>query len=303
MSEDTPDRAEKPAKKVPIWRHQGSTHAWKHHGPPNPQHRPIQRPQAVREPIWTRPARQPQGKRPSLSREQIVRAAIEIADAEGMEAVTMRRLATKLGAGAMSLYWHVPNKDDLLDLMLDAAFGEVELPERLSGDWRADLRLYAHAQRQALRRHSWLATFIAGRALPGPNVLRFGEFCLAAVDGLGLDVSTMAGILSTVDAYTDGFVQREIAEAENRRRTGLTGAEWHAAVAPHFQALIASGRYPTVARTLTDMQSLNTGQFADVSFAFGLECLLDGIAVRIDAATGRDGGHSGDDDPPTRGGS
>src|SRR5690348_7113452 len=128
MSEKKPDREEESTEKKSAWRHQGPTHGWKHHGPANPKHQP-----ARHEPIWMRPTRQPQGQRPSLSREQIVRAAIELADDEGLEALTMRRLATKLGAGAMSLYWHIPNKEDLLDLMLDAAFGEVALPERLSG--------------------------------------------------------------------------------------------------------------------------------------------------------------------------
>jgi hypothetical protein len=139
MSEDQPepeDRAVDKDKEEPIWRHQGPTHGWKHHGPAHPR-----LPELPHIPIWIRPVRQPQSQRPALAREQIVRAAVELADAEGMEAVTMRRLAKNLGVGAMSLYWHVPNKEDLLDLMLDAAFGEVELPERPAGNWRTDLRL------------------------------------------------------------------------------------------------------------------------------------------------------------------
>src|SRR5215212_8753897 len=93
--------------------------------------------------IWLQPERTPRGSQASLSRGQIVRAAIAIADAEGFEAVTMRRLAAELGVGTMSLYWHVPNKDNLLELMRDELIGEVEMPDPPSGDWRADLRTNA----------------------------------------------------------------------------------------------------------------------------------------------------------------
>src|SRR5215475_9003971 len=118
-----------------------------------------------KEPIWSRPVRKPQSQRPALAREQIVRAAMELANAEGLQALTMRRLAKKLGAGAMSLYWHIPTKDDLLDLMLDAAFGEVELPEQPSADWRADLRLFARHMLSVLRRYTWLSSLISVRPL------------------------------------------------------------------------------------------------------------------------------------------
>src|SRR3954453_8973113 len=93
---------------------------------------------------WTRPDFRPRGAHPALGREQIVRAAMEIADAEGLEAISMRRVAAGLGAGTMSLYWYVAGKDELLDLMVDAAFGEFRIPDRPTGDWRADLRLIAH---------------------------------------------------------------------------------------------------------------------------------------------------------------
>jgi AcrR family transcriptional regulator len=279
MSEDKPDRAGEPIKNESIWRHQGPTHGWKHHGPAHPQHQPIQHRPLKHEPIWMRPMRQPQGKRPSLAREQIVRAAIELADAEGLEALTMRRLATKLGAGAMSLYWHIPNKEDLLDLMLDAAFGELELPKQPSGDWRADLRLFARHMLSVLRRHVWLSSLISSRPLPGPNALRYVEAFLSELDRLGLDATTMGGILSTVDAYVDGFAQREAAEQEIRRRTGMTEAEWHAAQAPYFQNMLSSGQYPTLAHMIAEAEKVHVD--ADASFEFGLECVLDGIAVRI----------------------
>src|SRR5579875_873513 len=97
----------------------------------------------------------------ALSREQIVRAAIDVADAEGADAISMRRIARELNAGTMSLYWHVSSKEELLDLMLDAIDGEMEVPEP-SGDWRADLRAIARGIRTGLLRHRWVMDFMGG---------------------------------------------------------------------------------------------------------------------------------------------
>jgi AcrR family transcriptional regulator len=284
MSEENQDQDTKRGKHKLTWRHQGPTHGWKHHGPPHPQHLALQP-----EPIWLRPIRQPQSQRPSLTREQIVRAAIDLADAEGLEALTMRRLATKLGAGAMSLYWHVPNKEDLLDLMLDAAFGEVELSEPPLGAWRADLRLFARQMLGILQRHAWLPTLASSRPFPAPNALRYLEVFLPELIGLGLDSDTIGGILSTVEAYVYGFAQRAAAEEEAKRRAGMTEAEWRGAVAAYFEQLLASGRYPTFARFATQSTGINP----DVRFDFGLDCVLDGIAARL-AVTPRDRGGEAD---------
>jgi len=229
--------------------------------------------------IWTRPERP--AREPALSRARIVRAAIEMADAEGLRGVSMRRIAVALGVGAMSLYYYVPTKEDVLDLMLDAALGDIELPERPSGDWRADLRTIGEQTRGALRHHPWLAALIYRPRL-GPNALRQIEFSLAALDGLGLDITAMLGMIATLDDYVNGFAVREQAW----RRSGLTEEEWHAAVAPYVRRVIAGGRYPRFARVIEDAADLD----ADASFAFGLDCLLDGIAARVaNARGGQDG--------------
>jgi AcrR family transcriptional regulator len=245
-----------------------------HHKPAHPQ----------RPPIWSRPVRPLQSQRPSLAREQIVRAAIELADAEGLQAVTMRRLAQTLGAGAMSLYWHIPHKDDLLDLMLDTAFGEVELPEQPALDWRADLRLFARHMLGVLRRHTWLPSLTSSRPLPSPNRLRYVERLLTELADLGLDFNTIGGILSTVEAYVDGSAQHEVSPEEIRRRTGLAEAEWRATFAAYLQQILSSGQYPTVARLIVGNAEIT----ADATFEFGLDCVLDGIAARI-ATARRDG--------------
>ena len=103
-----------------------------------------------------------------LSRAEIVAAAIAVADAEGPDAISMRRIARELRAGPMSLYWHVGSKEELLDLMLESIETEVEAPEP-SGDWRADLRAFAHQARAGMLRHRWAMEFLGGRPPSGPN--------------------------------------------------------------------------------------------------------------------------------------
>src|ERR1700683_3673998 len=113
--------------------------------------------------VWMLPDRPGRGPKPTHSREQITAAAIRIADAEGLDAVTMRRVAAEVGSGTMTLYRYVPTKDHLLDLMIDATEGEVVFPDAPAGDWRAGLRAVAWMQRDRLLRHPWLASLEAGR--------------------------------------------------------------------------------------------------------------------------------------------
>ena len=127
--------------------------------------------------------RHPPRRAAALSRDEIVRTAIRVADAEGAEAVNMRRIARELGSGTMSLYWHVASKDELLDMMIDAIVGEAQAPEP-SGDWRADLRAGACTTRDALHRHQWAVNFMSTRPPAGPKMLRNLERSLGALDGL-----------------------------------------------------------------------------------------------------------------------
>ncbi len=230
--------------------------------------------------VWARPERATRAQQPSLSRDHIVRAAIALADAEGAQALSMRRIATTLGVGTMSLYWHIPRKQDLFDLILDALYGEIDLPTRPSGDWRADLRQIAVQMRSLLRRHAWLSALLNSRPPFGPNGLRYAEFCLAALDSLGLASATMISIFETLDGYVVGFVQTKLAEEEARRQSGLTEQEWRRALELYLQQVGATGRYPTFARLLREEQDLND---EETGFAFGLDCVLDGIATRLAA--------------------
>ena len=231
--------------------------------------------------IWERLEQTPRETLPALSRERIVRAAMAIADAEGLPGITMRRIAAELGAGAMSLYRHVYSKEDLLDLMLDEAFGEIDLLDRPSGQWRADMRELACQTRAVLKRHPWLASLLSSRPPLGPNYIRYFEFALAAVAGLGLDMAMMLRIFGLVYVYTLGFAGYEVAEEENARQIGLSEADKHALAAPYVRRLIASGRYPNFERFFAEI----TGEpQAEDGFEWGLDCLLDGLAAKLGAA-------------------
>ena len=160
-----------------------------------------------------------------LSRAAIVTTAIGIADREGADAVTMRRVARELDASPMALYWHVDDKDDLLALMLDAVEGEIEIPPP-TGDWRADVTKTARRYRRALLRHGWMTNVIGLRRSLGPNELPHIERSLAAFDGLELAVRDAFNILMAIETYYLGFALREQQElAAERAVEGTTPAQ------------------------------------------------------------------------------
>lgn len=227
-------------------------------------------------PIWMRPERPARGPQPSHSRAEIVAKAIEIADAEGIDAVSMRRLAAEIGAGTMSLYRYIPKKDDLFELMIDAVAGEDPPPDRPSGDWRADLRLIAHRQLTVARRHPWLIA-VSGRPVFGPNTLRLGEFAYAALDGLGLGIDEIMEVTSAVTAFVTGIAQNELGLRELRRRTGIGEDEWRRAQTPYVRQLIDSGKFPYMTRIVVEAEIPHIDP--DKVFARVLDRLLDGLAA------------------------
>jgi AcrR family transcriptional regulator len=231
--------------------------------------------------VWMLPDRPGRGPRPAHSREQITAAAIRIADAEGLDAVTMRRLAAGIGCGTMTLYRYVPTKDHLLDLMIDATEGEVLFPDVPAGDWRAGLRAVAWMQRDRLLRHPWLASLESGRPAFGPNSLRNLEQGFGILDGLGLDIDQILVLVTTLLAFVRGAVIAELAEQEAQRRTGLSTLQWQARMAPYVAALMESGAYPAFNRIITDAKLPHSG--ADEGFARGLDLVLNGLAASIPA--------------------
>ncbi|MEU3464054.1 TetR/AcrR family transcriptional regulator C-terminal domain-containing protein [Streptomyces sp. NPDC006733] len=200
--------------------------------------------------IWLRPERAGRGPRPAHSRAAIAAAAIEIADAGGLDAVSMRRVAAALGAGTMSLYNYVPKKEHLFDLMLDAVVGEFVLPDEPGGDPRADLTLLGHQMRAAMRRHHWVSGLLVSRPSLGPNALRCMEYFLGAMEPTGLDGPAMMEAFTLLNGFVSQFAEWEHATARAGGGEGASGAQWHTEVAAYLQGVALSGRYPRLTRAL-----------------------------------------------------
>jgi AcrR family transcriptional regulator len=230
--------------------------------------------------IWLRPERSGRGPAPSLNRAEIATAAIALADAQGIEAVSMRGLAAALGVGATSLYRYVESKDELVDLMVDAVMGGAP-PLRPSGEWRADMRAFAGIIRTTMLAHPWFVVSAAGRPRLGPNTATRLEEVLAAIDGLGHSIDDMLLVVGTIDAFVRGSVIEDLADAEALRRSGLDQEQWMRSQAPYIESLISSGDHPLLARVITEASSPGHPDGNDRAFSRGLERLLDGLAAMI----------------------
>jgi AcrR family transcriptional regulator len=233
---------------------------------------------------------QPRQRDRGLSRDEIVQAAIAVADAEGPDAISMRRLARELRVGAMSLYWHVSSKEELIALMLDSLEGEIRAPAP-TGDWRADLRELACRQRAALLRHPWVMEFAASRPPSGPNDARNLDVMLGMLGGLGLDPRIMVDILMTVVNYVMGAVLREVQEVRAERdrseaETTMTAAEIEAERQYFYDWLSTTGEYPNIQRMVEADVDPDAPETRDERFGFGLDCLLDGVAARLPRQAG-----------------
>ena len=215
-----------------------------------------------------------------ISSERIVATAIDIADAEGLPAVSMRHIAIELGVATMALYRHVRGKNSLMLLMADTILGQVRFPETRPPGWRAQLELLARLQWAGYRQHPWLARIISmTRPTVLPNGMLHTEWAVSAVDGLGLDPNTMLHVAVNLFAYVRGSAMNVEMELESEQDTGLTDDQWLEAQGAHFARVLASGRYPQLARVIgTPDVDLDV----DTLFDFGLERLLDGYAAFIE---------------------
>lgn len=223
--------------------------------------------------VWDR-TEPPAGPVP-LDRARIVRAAIELADEGGLSEVSLRKVAARLHAGPMRLYRYIATKDDLFDLMVDEVHREV-IPQEQPRDWREALGSYAHRTRLAVLRHEWLADLLGGRPVLGPNAMAAAESTLASLDSLA-DIDTITRVLEMVTAYVIGAIRREIANLRAERTTGRSQEEWQRANGPHLMTILATGRFPTVAKMVHD----GTDVDAATSFATGLEWVLNAVAIQL----------------------
>jgi AcrR family transcriptional regulator len=227
--------------------------------------------------LWDGGDRPTRGPKPGLTLDRIVTAAVEIADAEGMAAVSMRRLSTELGTGTMSLYRYIPSKAELLDLMLDRIQGtpsdtEQPAPE---GDWRAGVEHLARTHLDLHRAHPWLLKVNQARTVLGPGTVRRLEEAIAGLQGMGLSDPELISVIISVQSFVSGIARMEIETAEAARATGLSDEAFWGSQQPFLEKAMLSGEFPRMA-------ALSAEAFGEFDhFGFGLRRLIDGFEVLV----------------------
>jgi AcrR family transcriptional regulator len=213
------------------------------------------------------PATEPRAR---LSKERVLQAAIALVGRDGIESLTMRKLADELGAGAMSLYHYVPNKEQLLDGMVDVVFGEIELPST-DVDWKTAMRKRAISTREALRRHPWAIGLMEGRTNHGPANLGLHNAVLGCLRAAGFSIEMTVHAYSVQDAYIYGFALQE-------RDMSPESADDFAAEAQRqmreYQAVLAE--YPHLVEVVGGHVAKSGYDYA-AEFLFGLDLILDGL--------------------------
>jgi AcrR family transcriptional regulator len=223
---------------------------------------------------------QPRGRaraRRALDVDTIVETALRIADEEGVEAVSMRRLASEMRVGTMSLYHHVADKDELLELMADATSAELIVPGEILGDWREALRAIAHRTRDAFLRHPWLIDTAGTRPLVTPNALRHVEQSIAIVVGLDVDRDTAVAMVMATDDYTIGHVFRQSRIGTGERPFATDRDR------DRVRDILATGEFPNLQRMFAAGDHIAP---PPDTFDAGLEWLFDGMQAVLDARRG-----------------
>jgi AcrR family transcriptional regulator len=211
-------------------------------------------------------------ERGALSRERVLNAAIAVADAGGVPALTIRSLADKLGVKPMSVYHYVANKDEILDAIVDLVFGEIELPHP-GGDWQAEMRRRAASARQVLRRHTWAITLLQSRTFPGTATLRHHDAVIGTLRAAGFSVAMTAHAFALIDSYVYGFALSEAA-------LPIHGPEPVAEIAGSMMRRYSADTYPHLAEFTTEHVIQPGYDFGD-EFQFGLNLILNGIAQTV----------------------
>ncbi|TCO18510.1 TetR family transcriptional regulator [Kribbella steppae] len=208
-------------------------------------------------------------ERTRLSRDRVLSAAVAVADAGGLGSLTIRSLAQELGVKPMSVYYHVANKDEILDGIVDFVFSQIELPST-SGDWRAEIQRRAVSARSVLRRHSWAIALMESRTTPGPATLRHHDAVIATLRAAGFSRAMTAHAYALLDAYVYGFAVQEAS-------LPFEGPETVGSVAEPIMEHFAAGDYPHLVEMATEYYLKPGYDFGD-EFSFGLNLILDGLA-------------------------
>jgi AcrR family transcriptional regulator len=243
--------------------------------------------------LWDAQPRAGRGPRPAVSREDVVRAAIEVADGAGLAALTMQAVAERLGFTTMALYRYFPNKEALIDACVDAAMGMPPVRSGPREGWRQEVKRWAYAKRAMLCSRPWLAELPFVAAPHGPNWLSWHEAFLWTIVETGLSPEDMMDMLSVVHGYVSGSSDTAISLARATAR-GISFAEWAQAVGADLCRAIGDPRYPVLSAILSSPSGgITEGsplparggrpRTMDESFDFGLERVLDGMERYIEA--------------------
>ncbi|TCM38144.1 TetR/AcrR family transcriptional regulator [Kribbella sp. VKM Ac-2568] len=230
--------------------------------------------------VWTRPKRK-RREQPALSQKQIVAEAIKLLDAEGLEALSMRKLGAALGAVATAVYWHVANKEELIELVVDQIYGEIEVPEVTSPDeWRAAAEACAESFRGVILQHPWMGSTLAevGLTYLGPNMMRVSDRMLALYEGGGFSLLEANQAATTVAAYVLGVASTEAATLTKLARSGLTADDWMTKVWPAAEQ--AAQDYPRMKELYAAHRGHDIVGGSEDDFKYGLARILDGLEPR-----------------------
>ncbi|MYS84840.1 TetR family transcriptional regulator [Streptomyces sp. SID5474] len=235
------------------------------------------------EALWLDRRQPRRGRPPAHSRAEITAAAVMIADTDGLAAVTMRSVAAAIGVGVMSLYSYVPDKDTLLELMIDHAIGDQPAPPTPTGVWTEDLRTLARGQRDLMHRHPWLPAALPERQTLGPNTLAFTEHALAVLEPAGLGGQDALEAFSLVTGFVAGHVAYEVARSRAAARAGRSARELAQAQERYLHAVAESPNHPRLSRVLAEPARPVD---ADATFDRLLAHLVDGLAAARGTARG-----------------
>jgi AcrR family transcriptional regulator len=227
--------------------------------------------------VWLRPPRTPKaGQQPTLSRDQIVRAAIEILDSEGTAGLSMRRLGSRLGSGATSLYWYVAHKDELMELVVDHVFGEVYVPEVGDTDWRIGASVMCTGMRDMLIRHPWVLGQLGSRPNLGPNAMTMGNRVVALLVAAGFAGISVTHAGSMFMSHAIGAATAAAATAAAAKDSGQSLTEMADALRPHVAEIAKD--HPDYAKWFAEISpDINQATVFDEGFQFGLERIIDGL--------------------------
>ncbi|EKX68829.1 TetR/AcrR family transcriptional regulator [Streptomyces ipomoeae] len=238
-----------------------------------------EKPQAFQS-VWTRP--RTGREQPALSREQIVAEALRLLDEEGIDALSMRKLGGRLGAGATSLYRHVTNKDELIELAVDEVYGEIEVnPSPDPANWRTDTARCAHSLRATILRHPWLASVLGemGMSYLGPNWMRVSEAMLKLLTTAGFPASEADRAVATLVAYVTGMATSEAAWLTVLARSGQDEQSVVERLWPAAEE--AAQDYPLLREGYAEQRGTDPRAAREEGFQYGLERVLDGLETRL----------------------